>query len=690
MVIGESSNTEAVAAETHSLAPGFRFHPTDEELVIYYLKRKVFGKPFRFDAISEVDLYKVEPWDLPARSRIKTRDLEWYFFSPLDKKYGNGSARTSRTTENGYWKTTGKDRAVKTGSGRKVGMKKTLVFHMGRAPHGERTNWVMHEYRLDSPGTASQNLFVVCRIFQKNAAGPQNGAQYGAPFVEEEWDEDVSAPKEEVGSEKEVPSLVPFNGSEQDQDMSIVPENVDMIASTNGIDEFDFLIDPKELFEGMGSDTTPVDGMLDSNNVHEPQNYPQLDGVDEIPQLPEPYQILPEYNNEQFMEMNDLVPPSDAVQDPSVYPAIEDHGVYSTVKNPALYPAVEDVVVYHEGIQNDQGCEGRRDSSVPRHDEELVGAVLHDINLLDQLQMDPLVDGENHVELNDHLNSEGSNTIQSNVDDSDVIYHDAVSQYQLDDVEFFEVNDFTESFSPKGFERLDEILSYFNETDNVSHYVIPDSLSKASGREESSLNQSNNFLKMDGWDAEISLSPQVSSGIISGTGVTDVPSVEKLPQACHHSVLQNINVPAASDAEHNINANKTTLMGRLTNMLGSISSPPAFAAEFPPKAMMKPLGQTTLTESSSSIRIMTEMIHTNDLSHMTVSGGEGWPLLKDGNMGFVVSYSMAEEIGNPVGFEQNILGKVMSGLMRSGFHLMVFSVAILTASYKIGSCICSR
>lgn len=49
-----------------SLAPGFRFHPTDEELVSYYLKRKVCGKPFRFDAISDVDVYKTEPWDLPG------------------------------------------------------------------------------------------------------------------------------------------------------------------------------------------------------------------------------------------------------------------------------------------------------------------------------------------------------------------------------------------------------------------------------------------------------------------------------------------------------------------------------------------------------------------------------------------------------------------------------------------------
>lgn len=56
------------AAAASSLAPGFRFHPTDEELVRYYLRRKVCGKSFRFDAISDVDVYKVEPWDLPGQS----------------------------------------------------------------------------------------------------------------------------------------------------------------------------------------------------------------------------------------------------------------------------------------------------------------------------------------------------------------------------------------------------------------------------------------------------------------------------------------------------------------------------------------------------------------------------------------------------------------------------------------------
>lgn len=57
----------APAPVNKSLAPGFRFHPTDEELVRYYLRRKACGKPFRFQAVTEIDVYKSEPWELAGR-----------------------------------------------------------------------------------------------------------------------------------------------------------------------------------------------------------------------------------------------------------------------------------------------------------------------------------------------------------------------------------------------------------------------------------------------------------------------------------------------------------------------------------------------------------------------------------------------------------------------------------------------
>ncbi|XP_058088681.1 NAC domain-containing protein 92-like [Magnolia sinica] len=152
-----------------NLPPGFRFHPTDEELITYYLTRKVSDFSFVSRAITDVDLNKCEPWDLPGKATMGER--EWYFFSLRDRKYPTG-LRTNRATDAGYWKTTGKDKEI-FHSGVIVGMKKTLVFYMGRAPKGEKSNWVMHEYRLHNKlayRTAKEE-WVVCRVFQKSSTG---------------------------------------------------------------------------------------------------------------------------------------------------------------------------------------------------------------------------------------------------------------------------------------------------------------------------------------------------------------------------------------------------------------------------------------------------------------------------------------------------------------------------------------
>ncbi|KAK3131517.1 hypothetical protein QOZ80_6AG0507460 [Eleusine coracana subsp. coracana] len=132
--------------------PGFRFHPTEEELLTYYLKKKVASERIDLDVIRDVDLNKLEPWDIQEKCKIGSGPQnDWYFFSHKDKKYPTGT-RTNRATAAGFWKATGRDKAIYSCT-RRIGMRKTLVFYKGRAPHGQKSDWIMHEYRLDDPSS---------------------------------------------------------------------------------------------------------------------------------------------------------------------------------------------------------------------------------------------------------------------------------------------------------------------------------------------------------------------------------------------------------------------------------------------------------------------------------------------------------------------------------------------------------
>ncbi|KAL9265131.1 CUP-SHAPED COTYLEDON 2-like protein [Drosera capensis] len=153
--------------EESNLPPGFRFHPSDEELITCYLINKISDSGFTGRAVADVDLNKCEPWDLPGKAKMGEK--EWYFFNLRDRKYPTG-VRTNRATNTGYWKTTGKDKEIFNNiTSELIGMKKTLVFYRGRAPRGEKSNWVMHEYRAHSRSAyrSSKDEWVVCRVFQK-------------------------------------------------------------------------------------------------------------------------------------------------------------------------------------------------------------------------------------------------------------------------------------------------------------------------------------------------------------------------------------------------------------------------------------------------------------------------------------------------------------------------------------------
>ncbi|KAJ6830924.1 NAC domain-containing protein 62-like [Iris pallida] len=157
--------------QTQVFPVGFRFHPTDEELVNYYLKRKLNGQIREIEVIPEVDICKCEPWDLPYKSPMGVDASEWFFFSLKGRKYPTGN-RSNRATKAGYWKVSGRDRSVRPKSPAApavIGMKKSLIYYHGRAPKGVHTYWVMHEYCATEPEFeyGEQAGLVIYRLFRK-------------------------------------------------------------------------------------------------------------------------------------------------------------------------------------------------------------------------------------------------------------------------------------------------------------------------------------------------------------------------------------------------------------------------------------------------------------------------------------------------------------------------------------------
>ncbi|XP_062221469.1 NAC domain-containing protein 78-like [Phragmites australis] len=650
MSLSPLDSSSPAAAEV-PLAPGFRFHPTDEELVSYYLRRRVLGRRLRVDAIAEIDLYRLEPWDLPSLSRIRSRDAQWYFFARLDRKLTGAGAggrggpgnRTNRATPRGYWKTTGKDREVYH-RGKPAGMKKTLVFHAGRAPKGERTNWVMHEYRLlDADGP--QDLHVVCRIFQKVGSGPMNGAQYGAPYMEEEWEEEDDAIENEPasGASAEVAALTDTADEESNE------EDENGYCKTNELAQARKVLNPPEMppLQAQGFEETSDGGYADG-----------VISLEEI--LQEPLSTV-SAENICTSEAQNAIDDNFSVADLSGYPRKDDG-----------YVGQNGTMNWSDPANGDDTCWPLRAYS----NQNYVNGTLSAEELFDTGN-DNIGNAYSDQQQNCHqeyqnLDSQSDGFPAPQQVDGNMVFHDATSDHKWVDGndDFVYLNDLLNE--PLGNQSLfdgDDLMAYFDATENDFKYDI---LGPPENSNYQLTDMSNFAQKGDNKD----------KFTFDGISKASVAQYGASSSGSHEDLYPDTAVP---DALMDDAADKT-FGKRLANMLGSIPAPPAMASEFPPTTG-KSVGPLS-GANPSSIRVTAGIIQ---LGGLTFTGSsERCPLQKNGDLSLLLSFTMESDVSSkPVDFEQATQISTVPMVLRSGFYLFFVSAMILMLSYKIGSCIYS-
>ncbi|KHG24245.1 NAC domain-containing 68 [Gossypium arboreum] len=157
---------------------GYRFRPTDEELVVHYLKRKALNLPLPASVIPDFDVFQTDPWSLPGDVKEKR-----YFFS---NRYGNESNNKKRkrvVAGSGYWKPIGKEKTIlASGTNQVVGMRQALIFCERKPWTDTKPRWLLHQFRLVGSADETQMTkrewhgdWVVFKVIQRKRNAKKHG-----------------------------------------------------------------------------------------------------------------------------------------------------------------------------------------------------------------------------------------------------------------------------------------------------------------------------------------------------------------------------------------------------------------------------------------------------------------------------------------------------------------------------------
>ncbi|XP_010431407.1 PREDICTED: NAC transcription factor 29-like [Camelina sativa] len=159
-------NFSSPSTKPFNFPPGYQFVPTDEELILYYLKpflQKNKNSWLLSAPIHYVNIYESNPQQLSEQFE-KGNEKEWFFISERTKQ-GRSLKRQKRGANGGYWNATVAAKKVNAGKGI-VGYKKVLEYYVGERPNGVKTCWLMHEYSSESSSVDNEKVdYALCKIY---------------------------------------------------------------------------------------------------------------------------------------------------------------------------------------------------------------------------------------------------------------------------------------------------------------------------------------------------------------------------------------------------------------------------------------------------------------------------------------------------------------------------------------------
>lgn len=489
---------------------------------------------------------------------------------------------------------------------------------------------------------------MVCRIFQKSGTGPQNGAQYGAPFNEEEWEEEAN----------NMHLAIVDNGDGDGDNQGMPPAGSDAAVVGNGeyfqLSDFAENQDQGNQFEtggfltvesngqniGSAREDDPiflVEGLFNDQNYAGLQDHPSVsNGIVRN----DGFAVQPPSSpcqNDGFLELNDIV---DSVN--------------------MNYPSSEESVDCFLGDTTPLDIGELFDSN----ENTETPATYEMCPFQDDFYLEP-----KDLDLGDFAYP------SDQTGEDNIIFHDA-SSYDLPSGmdTFIQMNDLYPPIADSvGISTVEDVSSYFDNAYN-SHYPAIDgsteNISAASAVVEP------NFPR------EVRRTVAIPAEAFETVGTSSV----NLPGPSRPNSLKE-NVAVVPDSRV-VESCDRSLTKRLVNMLGSISAPPAYAAE--PTSSSKSVGRMSATNSaSSSIHVTAGMIQIRGFEVM--GRAEHWSMHRNGDMGFLLSCGVASRKSDD-GFETvpKIRGWSMSVVLRGGLYCFLLSALVLMLCFKVGIRICSR